>query len=458
MVRAFVPSLQDIRALVRLAVPIATVQVGLMLMGVVDTMVVGHVSARELAAASLGNLYFYGLSGFGMGVVWAVDPIVSQAMGARDHEAAALGIQRGVSLGVALGLAMTVLCIPAGAVFTALRQPADVVPRAAAFVHTSALSLGATLLFITLRQSLQAMKHTRAILGTILAGNVLNLSLNWVFVFGNLGAPAMGAVGSALASVISRYVMLALLLFLSWNRIGPMLRPWRRAALARGPLLRVLRIGVPIGLQNCVEFATFGSISVLAGWFGAEAIGGHQVAINLASLMYMVPLGVGSAASVLVGHAIGEGDHAHARRVASSALLCGTAFMALSACGLLAFPGVFAHAYTSVPGVVAVASALIPIAGVFQVFDGLQVVAAGVLRGAGDTRASLVSNLLGFWLVGMPVSLLLGFKAHLGVVGLWWGFVAGLAAVAMFLVGRVRVLLARPVARLEVDAGPAAGD
>ena len=203
--------------------------------------------------------------------------------------------------------------------------------------------------------------------------------------------------------------------------------------------------------------STFAAISVFAGWFGADAIGGHQVAINLASLMFMVPMGVGSAASVLVGRAIGEGDTAHARRLASSALLCGAGFMALSACGLLAVPELFARAYTSVPGVVRVAAALIPIAGVFQVFDGLQVVAAGVLRGAGDTRAPLISNVLGFWLVGMPVSLLLGFRLEMGVVGLWWGFVAGLAAVAMFLVGRVRVLLARPVARLRVGVDSATG-
>ena len=457
MVRTFIPSLGDLRAVVRLAVPIATVQVGLMLMGVVDTIVVGHVSTTELAAASLGNLYFYGLAQFGIGVVWAVDPIVSQAMGARDKESAALGIQRGLALGVSLGVAMTLLCIPAEAVYTLLRQPAEVIPRATAFVHVSALSLGALLMFITVRQSLQAMKQTHAIVGTIVVGNVLNLCLNWVFVFGHLGAPAMGAVGSALSSVIARCVMLTLLLVLSRKQLAPMLRPWRPAALARAPLLRMLRVGIPIGLQNCVEFTTFASISVFAGWFGAEAIGGHQVAINLASLMFMVPMGVGSAASVLVGHAIGEGDHAHARRVASGALVCGACFMALSACVLLAFPIVFARAYTSVPGVIAVAAALIPIAGVFQVFDGLQVVAAGVLRGAGDTRASLVANMLGFWLVGMPVSLWLGFKAGLGVVGLWWGFVAGLAAVALFLVGRVRVLLARPIARLEVDAGSAAG-
>jgi MATE family multidrug resistance protein len=452
MFRDFVPKLRDLRALVRLAVPIVTVQVGIMLMGVVDTVIVGHVSARELAAASLGHLYFFGLAVFAMGTLWAIDPIVSQAMGARDHEAAALGIQRGLVLGGILGLATTVLCLPADVVLRALRQPAEVVPRAAGFVWMSAPGMVPVLLSVTLRQSLQAMKHTRGIVGTIVAGNVVNVALNWVFVFGHLGAPVMGAVGSALSSTIGRWVMLLLLLLLSRRELRPMLTPWRRAAWSLGPLIRTLRIGLPIGAQSTVEFTTFAAISVFAGWFGADAIGGHQVAINLASLTFMVPMGVGGAAAVLVGHAIGEGDLPHARRVAASALLCGAAFMAVSALVLLGFPGLFARAYTSVPGVVAVASALIPIAGVFQVFDGMQVVAAGVLRGAGDTRAAMLANVLGFWMVGTPVSLALGFGARGGVVGLWWGFVAGLAAVAVFLVLRVRRRLSRPIERVRVEA------
>lgn len=457
MFRNFVPSAHDLRALVRLAVPIVIVQVGAMFMGVVDTWFVGHVSSRELAAASLGNLYVYGLQSFAMGVIWAVDPIVSQAMGARDHEAAALGIQRGLVIGLVIGTLTSLACLPAEPVFTLLRQPAEVIPRATAFVHTSSVSLAAMLLYMALRQSLQSMKQTNAILGTIIAGNIVNILLNNLFVFGRLGFPAMGAVGSALSSAIARFFMLGVLLMLSRRHLGPMLRPWRREALRVGPLLRTVKLGLPIGLQNSVEFTTFGSISVFAGWFGAEAIGGHQVAINFASLMFMVPLGIGSAASVLVGHAIGEGDPAHARRVAASALLCGAGFMVFSAVVMLLLPGVFARAYSSVPGVVAIAAALIPIAGVFQVFDGLQVVAAGVLRGAGDTRASLISNMLGFWLVGTPVSLWLGFKAGLGVTGLWWGFVAGLAAVAVFLVSRVRVLLSRPIQRVDIEGAPAAG-
>ncbi|HXJ70956.1 MAG TPA: MATE family efflux transporter [Verrucomicrobiae bacterium] len=455
MFQAFVPSPHDVRALVRLAVPIVAMQVGMMLMSVVDTIFVGHVSARELAAAALGGLYTIGLFNFCLGVVWAVDPLVSQALGARDPAAAALGVQRGLVLAAVMGVVATVLCVPAEWVYRALREPPDVIPRAVSFVHISAPSLVPMLLFVALRQSLVAMKRTSALVAVVVLSNLLNAGLDWVLVFGHWGLPAMGAPGSALATTITRFLGLFALLVIAWRALQPMLRPWRKEALALGPLLRTFQLGLPIGAQNSVEFTTFAAISVFAGWFGAEAVSGHQVAINLASLMFMVPLGIGSASSVLVGHAIGEQDMAHARRVAASALAVGAGYMALSACVLLALPGMFASAYTSVPGVVAVAALLIPIAGVFQVFDGLQVVSAGVLRGAGDTRAPLVSNVLGFWLVGMPVSLWLGFKGGLGVVGLWWGFVAGLAVVAAFLVLRVRELLSRPVARISVEGEPA---
>ena len=455
MLGSFTPSAQDLRALLRLAVPIATVQVGLMLMGVVGTIYVGHVSATELAGAALGTLYVYGLFGVAMGILWAVDPIVSQALGARDHDAAALGVQRGLVLGAILSVVMMLACIPAGWVLQLFRQPAEVVPVAARYAHLSAPGLIPMLAFVTLRQGLQAMKRPQAVVIAIVAGNVANVLLQELLVKGRLGVESWGATGSALALVMARVAMLATLLVFARRELSSLLEPWRRESFETGPLVRTLRLGLPIGAQNSVEYVTFAVISLLAGTFGAASIGGHQVAIHLASLMYMVPLGVGSAASVLVGRAVGERDTAHARRVAASALLCGTAFMVLSACALLAFAQQFAAAWTSVPEVVVVAATLIPIAGVFQVFDGVQVVAAGVLRGAADTRAPLIANMAGFWLVGLPVSLLLGYRSGLGVQGLWWGFVAGLAAVALFLLVRVRRVLTSPVERVVVDSSRA---
>jgi MATE family multidrug resistance protein len=187
------------------------------------------------------------------------------------------------------------------------------------------------------------------------------------------------------------------------------------------------------------------------GWLGTIEMAAHQVAINLASLTFMVPLGVGSASAVRVGHAVGRGDDPGARRAAAAALLCGVGFMACTALLFLALPGELASAYTSDLAVVGLAAALIPIAGVFQVFDGVQVVSSGVLRGLGDTRAPMIVNVLGFWLVGMPVSVWLAFPLGLGPRGLWWGLVAGLAVVALLLVARIARRLSHPLARVVVD-------
>ena len=458
MNRTAVPSIvADLRALLVLAVPIVLVQVGLMLMGVVDAIFVGHVSATELAGAALGNLYFFAIAMFGMGLLMALDPVISQAIGAREPDAVARGLQRGVLLAAGLSVPSAALCLFADPVLRLLGQPEDVVPRAAAFARFSAPGILPFLLFVVLRLSLQAMKHTRAIMVTILIANLLNAGFNWVFVYGHLGAPPMGAAGSALSSTLGRWVMAPLLLALAWRELRPYLVPWQRDTLQAAPLRRMLALGLPIAGQFSLEIGAFSVIALLAGRFGAEAMAGHQLAINFASLTFMVPLGVGSASAVLVGHAIGEGDVRHVRRLAGTGLLVGAAFMAVCAAVMLFAPGPIARVYTNVAGVIAVAAALIPIAGVFQIFDGLQVVATGILRGTGDKRGPLLINVLGFWLVGMPVSLWMGFQQKLGVVGLWWGFVAGLAAVAVCLVLRLRWRLAGVLERVRVETVQAGG-
>jgi len=455
MLQSFVPTRDDLRALVRLGAPIVAAQVGLQLMGVVSVVMVGHYSADDLAGAALGNLYVFGLLIFGIGTLYAMDPILAQAAGARDQHAVTMGLQRGVALAVLIGLAVTVLCLPAGSAFRLIHEPPDVVPRAAGFVRMSMPGLVPLLLWATLRQSLQALKKPRAVVISIVGANVVNLALNWMFTLGHLGAPAMGAAGSALAGTVSRWTMLTLILYFARGELMPRLRPWHPEVMKRGPIGRTLRIGLPIGIQTSIEYSTFATIAALAGWFGTDALAGHQVAISLASLTFMVPMGLGSAAAVLVGHAIGEGDVLHARRLAASALVCGAGFMAVCGAVMLAVPRAFAEIYTSVPGVAAIAITLIPIAGVFQIFDGLQVVSAGVLRGAGDTRMPMLVNVLGFWLIGLPSSLAFGFGLREGVVGLWWGFVVGLAVISTLLVTLVRVRLGGAIVRVKVETGAA---
>jgi MATE family multidrug resistance protein len=227
--------------------------------------------------------------------------------------------------------------------------------------------------------------------------------------------------------------------------------PLHADALAREPLVRLLRIGVPIAMQHALEFGAFGLIAVLMGTLGTVPMAAHQVAINLASLTFMVPLGIGSAAAVLVGRAVGRGDHADARRAAVTALATGVTFMSASAVVMLGVPAFLATLYTSDPTVLTLAASLIPIAGVFQVFDGTQVDAMGTLRGIGDTRGPMLISLLGFWCVGVPVSVFLGFRAGAGPKGLWWGFVAGLAAVAFLLLIRMRHRFRGELVRVALD-------
>jgi MATE family multidrug resistance protein len=250
---------------------------------------------------------------------------------------------------------------------------------------------------------------------------------------------------------VSRWLMTLALLALAWDELRPHLLPFRREVFAWPPLKRMLAIGSPIGLQNVMEYGVFGTVALLMGHLGTTPIAAHQVAINLASLTFMVPLGISAAAAVLVGQAVGRGDLPGARRAARAALACAVAFMATTALIMLVVPGPLARIYSRDAAVVGLAAALLPIAGTFQVFDGLQVVSLGILRGLADTRVPFLIALLGFWLLGFPVSLLLGFQRGLGAIGLWWGLVVGLAAVAVLLLARVRARLAREVGRVAVE-------
>lgn len=451
------PTFDDVRSLLRLAGPIVAIQVGLMLMGVVDTIMVGHVSPSDLAAAAVGNLYFFTFVAFGMGTLFALDPMVAQAVGARDTETVARAIQRGLVMAFGLSLVLSLAFLPAGWILSLLGQPPDVVPRAAGFARASIPGLFPFMAFIVLRQSLLAMHRTGPVLITIVLANVVNAFLCWVFVFGRLGCPPLGVVGAGWAATCGRWFMAVGLLVIAWRDLAPLVRPWRRGILAWGPLMQMFRLGAPIGVQNQLEFGVFALVALLMGRLGTVPVAAHQIAINIASFTFMVPLGVSGAAAVLVGHAVGAQDPDRARRAATVALACGTAFMAASATTFILIPTVLARVYSSDEAVVALAATLIPIAGVFQVFDGLQVVAIGVLRGIGDTRAPMVVNLLGFWLIGFPVSLWLGYGRGGGPQGLWWGLVVGLAAVAVFLLLRVWIRMRGTLARLQLHE-PASSD
>jgi len=445
------PRRDDLTAMLRLAVPVVFVQVGLMLMGVVDTMVVGRVSAEALAAVALGNLALMAVTAFGRGMLMAIDPMVAQARGAGDTLAVRRAVQRGLLLAAILTVPTVLLLATTGPVLSVLHQPPEAVPIAAGYVFRCLPGLLPFFLFVVLRQTLQAMERMRPIVITIVAANVLNVVLDVGMVHGRMGFPAMGAFGSAWATTISRTALFVLIMAAARRDLFPLLSRTDRETFLMAPMRRIAAIGSPIGVQLQLELTAFAVIALLMGGFGTVQMAAHQIAINLASLTFMVPLGVSAAAAVRVGHAVGRADTSGVRRAASSALICGGGFMVLTALLFLTLPRALALAYTSNSGVVALAATLIPIAGVFQVFDGLQIVSSGALRGLGDTRVPMLINLLGFWLVGIPVSLGLGFGLGFGPRGLWWGVVVGLAVVAALLMARIGVRLSRPMQRLQID-------
>ncbi len=445
------PARDDFARLIRLAIPVVVVQVGMMLMGVVDVIMVGHYSAVDLAATALGNIFVFGVAGFSLGVLMALDPLVSQAVGANDQVAIARTVQRGMLIAGILSVPTMLMLLVVGPLLGWLDQPAEIVPLATGYLMVNAPGIPAFLAFVVLRQSLQAMGRLRPVVVTIVIANLLNVLLNWIFVFGRMGVPTHGSFGAGLATTISRFALVLTALWLSWGVFRPLLVPRRRQAFMREPLLRTMRIGLPIGGQLLLEMGAFSIIALLMGRLGTVPMAAHQVAINIASAAFMVPVGVSSSVSVLVGHAVGAGDPQRARRAASAGLVTGAGFMLLSASLFIGAPGLLAQLYTSDVAVAAVAMTLIPIAGVFQVFDGLQVVSIGILRGVGDTRAPMVINVLGFWLLGFPASLVLCFRLGLGAQGLWWGLVVGLLAVALLLLARVRARLGRDLRRLIVE-------
>jgi MATE family multidrug resistance protein len=439
---------------VRLATPVAATQLGFMLMGVVDTMMLGHLSARALAAGALGNILTFTCLVLGQGILSSLDPLASQAYGARDHAAIAGYLQRGLVMAAALTAPFVLGLLDVGPLLRAAGQSAGVSLDTAAYTRGILWGVLPYFLFIALRQTLQAMSVVRPAAVSIVLGNLVNLVCNWAFIFGHLGMPALGVRGSAYSTSAARWVMFLYLLLASRRALAPYGRGWRgfRAAATdlRGYLL-MLRIGLPIGLHNTAELGIFAAAAVLIGRIGVTEVAGHQIALNLASLSFMVPLGIAGAATTRVGNAIGRGDMPAARRSAAASLLLGAGTMFCFALLFAALPGPLGRLFTQDPAVIAVVIFLLPIAAVFQVFDGLQVVGAGVLRGSADTTFPALIALFGYWALGLPVGWFLAFHRGLGARGLWWGFVVGLMAVAILLLFRIAFRFRRPLSRVGTE-------
>jgi len=426
---------REVRPMLRLALPVVIAELGWMGMGVVDTMMLGRIDAESIGAASVGRALFLVVAIFGFGVLFSLDTVISNAFGAGDAQ----GCRAGLAQGVYLSLGMTPLLMGAVHLLAGGMDvwgiDASVRTLALPYVKIVSWSMLPLLLYATFRRYLQAVNLVRPVMIALVSANLVNAICNWAWIFGHLGFPAMGSRGAAWATCLSSaymaaFLLVAILLRERRDRPGPGGFPWRPDL---GRLRRLLSLGLPVAFQLILEVGVFALATVLVGRLAPATLAAHQIALNAASVTYMVPLGISSAAAVRVGQALGRKDAPGAARAGWTALLLGAAFMALAAAIFVAAPRLVLRAFTSDPGVVTAGITLLYVAAAFQLFDGLQVVATGALRGAGDTRTPMFWNLVGYWLLGLPVGILLCFRAGWGAVGLWIGLSIGLTVVGSVL-------------------------
>jgi multidrug resistance protein, MATE family len=433
----------EIRAIARLAFPVVVAQLGMMMLGVVDVAMVGRVDESAMAAVAAGHTFCFALMIFAIGVVMVLDPVVAQAWGAREGDAVSHAFWRGVVLAGMLSVVIGVALYFGKPVMRMLFGDTPLVDVAHDYAVWIVPGLPAYYLFNVVRQVLQAMSVVRPIVLATVLGNVANVAFNYAFIFGELGAPEMGAPGSAVSTSLCRYVMLGTLLFAAWPVLKNVIRRPDRAVFAPRPYLPLVVKGSQIGIQTALEVWLFNVVGILMVRMGEVEIAGHQVALNLASVSFMVPFGIGAAAATRVGNAVGRGDTQGARVAALGSLVLGGAVMLVSAALFIVIPGPLAAAYTDQPAVIAMAVALLPIAAIFQVFDGVQAVGCGVLRGVADTKVAAIINFVGFWVIGLPICIELGHTRGHGPVGLWWGLTIALAVVAVMLVVRIHYKVGR---------------
>ncbi|MFH1726541.1 MAG: MATE family efflux transporter [Elusimicrobiota bacterium] len=436
------PDRREMRSVLALAAPIALMQLGLVSYGVADTLFMGRLGAWAVAGVGVGGATYFALFISGIGTLLGIDTLSSRAYGAGRPRDCAAVLMHAVVLAVAVSSALFGLLHFAGPFYRWVGVEPSVADVALEYLGVLKWMMFPGLLFAACRQYLQSMDVTRPQLWAIVSGNVLNVLLNYALVFGKLSFPALGVVGCALASVVSSTAMLAVVAAAASGearRAGFAFRGWRARTFRD-----LLRLGMPVGGQILIEVSAFSLVTTLMGRFGPVPTAAHQITMNLASVTFMVPLGIGAAAAVRVGQAIGRGDSGGAARAGDAALLLAVLFMGCASVAFWTLPAALIRLYTPDAAVAALGATFLRVAALFQIFDGMQIVLAGALRGVGETRIPLLANAAGHAVLGLPLGYWLAFSAGAGPRGLWFGLLAGLAlvAVSLFAVWRRRALSA----------------
>ncbi len=444
----------EVRRTLVLAAPLVIGQLTNFGMNFVDTVMAGRLGTVDLAAIAVGSAIWSAGALFSLGVLMAVSATVSQLDGGGRRVQAGEFTRQALWLALGLAAGLVALSLSAGLLMDRLAVDASVARLSMGYLRAIAWGAPALLLMLTLRFFSEGTGHTRPTMYVGLLGIALNIPLNWLLMFGNLGFPRLGAVGAGYATAIVMW--LQLLLMLLWIARRPQYRPFGVLTRFSWPnpveITALLKVGLPIGFMVLMEGGLFVAAALLIGTLGALPVAAHQVAMNYSGLMFMVPLGLAGAITVRVGHAIGRGDPRAARRAGWVGIGLAVVFALVSASIMLSIPAQIMRLYTADPEVIALGSGLLLFAAIFQLSDGLQVAAAGALRGLKDTRRPMLYSVFAYWVIGMSIGWWLTFRADWGPAGMWVGILSGLSVAAGLLTLRywrltrqiIRVAEARP--------------
>jgi MATE family multidrug resistance protein len=425
----------DVRRITALAAPVALAELGWMAMSTVDTIMIGPLGPAAIGAVGIGSSAFYAFAVSGMGMLFGLDTLVSHSYGAGDMRDCHRSLMQGIYLALFLTVPLMLLFSLMPPLFYVLGITPEVSALSGQFLRMLSFSTLPLLLYGAQRRYLQGVGRVRAIMFVLVSANLVNWFFNWLLIQGHWGFQALGVVGSALSTCLARvYMAGALAAFIWWYERG-----WRqgvRHIFGRPDLVRVRRlvqIGLPAAGSIFLEIGAFGAAGVLAGRLKPAALAAHQIALNCASVSYMIPLGTASAAAVAVGHAMGARMPDRARRAGFIATGLACVFMAFSALLFCVYPKQILSVYTQDPEVIRIGVGLLAVAAAFQLFDGIQTVVTGSLRGLGQTRIPMLTNLAGYWAIGLPAGYALCFHFGFGVYGLWCGLTIALTVIALFL-------------------------
>lgn len=433
-----------LRATISLSIPVMIGQLGQILMGFIDNLMIGNLGYVPLSAAALANGIFIIFFVFGMGVTFAISPLVAEADSAGNPEQVGKLLRQGTWVGLAISLIMGLIILFAGELLPYLNQPAEDVELAQPYLRIIGISIIPGILFLVFKQFSDGLSLTRIAMYVTLVGLVINVFCNWLLIYGNLGFPRLELDGAGYATLISRmfmFILMAGYVFFSKNFLHyNLMMGWFK--LRPKVIRKILEIGIPSGFQFFSELAAFVGAVVMIGWMenGSANRAAHQIAIQIAAVTYMIVSGIAAGATIRVGNALGRKDSLAVKQAGMAGIYLSVVFMSLSAVAFLLFRDWLPTLFVEDPFVLNLAANLLILAAAFQLFDGIQVVALGILRGIQDVRIPTLITVAAYWGIGLGLGYVFAFPLGSGIVGIWYGLILSLAFASVFLTWRFRIL------------------